>query len=472
MSAALTLAGAAVLTSSPARASTLAGLTSAGGGWGTAKEVPGTAALNVGGSAKVASVSCASAGNCTAAGTYFGRGIEGFVVSQLHGVWGRAEKVPGLAALGGGSGAEINSVSCASAGNCSVGGYYYILTYPGATQAFVVSQVNGVWGKAEEVPGSGRLNAAGGSAGVSSVSCASARNCSAVGFYTGPSGEQAFVVSQVNGTWGIAEKVPGMAALNKGKTNSLSSVSCGSAGNCSAGGSYFGPSREQAFVVSQVHGTWGKAKEVPGSAVLNKGVAAVVNSVSCASAGNCSAGGSYTTDSSGHVQAFVVSQVNGTWGRAEKVGTPVPNQLDSGLGSVSCASAGNCTAGGYYYGSSGGQPFVVSQVHGTWGKAEKIRGIPTPTTGNTGITTLSCASAGNCSAGGTYTAGSYSNQQVFVVSQVNGTWGKAEKVPGGLNKGNFADVTSVSCGSAGNCSAGGSYTDSSGHVQAFVVSRT
>ena len=33
--------------------------------------------------------------------------------------------------------------------------------------------------------------------------------------------------------------------------------------------------------------------------------------MSCASAGNCSAGG-YYTDSSGHRQAFVVSEVNGT----------------------------------------------------------------------------------------------------------------------------------------------------------------
>jgi len=30
----------------------------------------------------------------------------------------------------------------------------------------------------------------------------------------------------------------------------------------------------------------------------------------------------------------------------------------------------------------------------------------------------------------------------------------------------------VSCASAGNCSAGGSYTDSSGHQQAFVVRET
>jgi hypothetical protein len=59
------------------------------------------------------------------------------------------------------------------------------------------------------------------------------------------------------------------------------------------------------FVVTETHGTWGKAKEAPGTAALNKGGNAAVNSVSYGSAGSCSAGG-YYADSSGHRQAFVV----------------------------------------------------------------------------------------------------------------------------------------------------------------------
>ena len=77
-------------------------------------------------------------------------------------------------------------------------------------------------------------------------------------------------------------------------------------------------------------GTWGKAKEVPGTVTLNSGGFAQLNSVSCASAGNCSAGGTYE-DSSGHFQAFVVSQVGGTWGKAKEVpGTATLNQGGSG----------------------------------------------------------------------------------------------------------------------------------------------
>ena len=109
------------------------------------------------------------------------------------------------------------------------------------------------------------------------------------------------------GTWGTAEQVPGTANDNPNfPFASTSSVSCASPGKCSAGGVDEDSSGNgQAFVVSRVNGTWGTAVEVPGTAALNQGGYAQINSVSCARAGNCSAGGFYT-DSSGHHQAFVV----------------------------------------------------------------------------------------------------------------------------------------------------------------------
>ena len=54
-------------------------------------------------------------------------------------------------------------------------------------------------------------------------------------------------------------------------------------------------------------GTWGKAEEIRGIAALNKGGSAEVVSLSCVSAGNCGAGGYYVA-SSGSLQPFVVSE--------------------------------------------------------------------------------------------------------------------------------------------------------------------
>jgi hypothetical protein len=99
-----------------------------------------------------------------------------------------------------------------------------------------------------------------------------------------------------------------MTALTRHIFGTVLSVSCGSAGNCSAGGWYTDSSDlVQPFVASEVNGTWHNAVKVPGIATLNRGGDAVINSMSCGPAGNCSALGSYT-DSSNRYQVFVVSK--------------------------------------------------------------------------------------------------------------------------------------------------------------------
>jgi hypothetical protein len=160
------------------------------------------------------------------------------------------------------------------------------------------------------VPGTAALNGDG-FAGITSVSCASAGDCSAGGYYTDSSSHlQAFVVSQTDGTWHPATKVPGTRVLNRGGDATLTSVSCASAGNCSAGGYYTDSSHfQQMFVVSQRNGAWGTATEVPGTPSLNQGGDAAILSVSCARAGDCSAGGLYE-DSSSSRQAFVDSETS------------------------------------------------------------------------------------------------------------------------------------------------------------------
>ena len=59
--------------------------------------------------------------------------------------------------------------------------------------------------------------------------------------------------------------------------------------------------------MNQAHGTWSKAIEVPGTAALNAGGEAGINSLSCAAPGRCSAGGFYR-DGRGNLHGFVVSE--------------------------------------------------------------------------------------------------------------------------------------------------------------------
>jgi hypothetical protein len=447
-------------------------VTETSGTWGTAQEVPGIAALNTYGEAWIFNVSCTSAGNCGASGDYepAQENLEPFVVTETNGTWGTAQEIPGIAALNGDDDASVTSVSCSSPGNCSAGGWYGDSS--GGQRAFVVTETSGTWGTAEEVPGTAALNS-GDTAQVLSVSCGSAGNCSAGGFYADtPGTTQAFVVTETSGTWGTAQEVPGTAALNSGGQAQVNSVSCASPGNCSAGGFYTEAAEgdQQAFVVTETSGTWGTAEEVPGTATLNTGGQAQVNSVSCASPGDCSAGGTY---SGGSIpQAFVVTESNGTWGTAEEVtGIATHTHYDEQVISVSCGSAGNCSVAGYYsVGISGQQVFIANQTNGTWGAAAAVPGTAALNAGSAQVTSVSCASAGNCGVAGVFTADD-GNGQAFIAGEANGTWGRAGEVPGlaALNGGALAQVTSVSCASAGTCVAGGQDADSSGLGQAFVA---
>ena len=233
------------------------------------------------------------AGALAAAGAATAGAVRAARAVPAVGSWGKAIEVPGLGALNKGGTAVVVSVSCASAGSCAAGGFY--LDRHHHRQGFVADERNGVWGRAIEVPGLGTLNT-GGDAVVVSVSCGSAGNCAAGGDYARRHGSlQGFVAVKRNGRWGRAFEVRGLAALNTGGHAEVNSVSCGSAGNCAAGGNYRDRhSHLHGFVADERNGRWGTAIEVPGLGTLTTGGPAGVNSVSCASAGTA-AGGFYRT---------------------------------------------------------------------------------------------------------------------------------------------------------------------------------
>jgi Bacterial Ig-like domain (group 3) len=435
-----------------------------GGTWGPAQPVAGvTAAGNY--PDGVVSLSCATAGNCAA----IGRDTDGsgnstmFVVSESDGVWGAGQGVRGPANLVDGFGDDAQ-ISCASPGDCTAVGDYYAGGED--EQGFVDSQSNGTWAVAQEVPGVTDL-AKGEHSLLESVSCASAGNCSAGGTYTTAASGSAFLVDETGGTWGSAVEVPGLASLAGGVTNAeVTSVSCGSAGNCSAAGYFFGKTNG-AFVVNEADGTWGNAEAVPGLAALDSGNDAALTSISCASAGNCSAGGHYSdtygSRSAPAVQAFVVDETDGSWGDAEEVPGTAALTTDhfAETTSVSCASAGNCAAGGIYWiSATSSQDFVADETAGTWGTAITVPGLTALNPGHADLNSISCGSAGNCAVGGSLGGGGGGGGGgAYVADETNGSWGAAEGVPGSaaLGVGNGVALASVSCASAGYCSAGGAY---------------
>jgi hypothetical protein len=483
------MAAAAPATLGPAGAgtasatSTVRSASRAAGAWGRAIAVPGLAALDKGRSAYVGSVSCASPGNCAAGGGYTDRHhhAQGFVAVERNGRWGTAVELPGLGALAGGLGAEVDQVACGAAGRCVAAGSFSG-PHDGIFDPVISTERAGRWSRAVDLEING---------GVNSLSCVSAGNCLAAGaagdlnayFDVG----EAFVVEQRAGRWGPVRRLRGLRKLEHfGDSESagswISSAACGSPGNCAAGGGYEGVDEiSHGFVAVERNGVWGTAVKVPGLAALNAGRESEVNSVSCGSPGNCVAGG-YYKDGARHHQGFLLVERNGAWGTA--IGVPGLGALNAGgnatVSSVSCGSAGNCVAGGDY--ADGIVPpkprghlhaFLIAERNGRWGTPMQVPGLTAlNTTGrDTFVNEVACASAGNCGATGSYTDRTHHHRD-FVVIERNGRWRRAIQVPGlaALNtSGRDTFVFEISCAAAGRCAAGGYYKDRSGHEKGFVT---
>jgi hypothetical protein len=106
-------------------------------------------------------------------------------------------------------------------------------------------------GECRICPAAVRLSALFTVLGVNQGSCALPGNCAATGNYTGAQDHnQAFVADEKIGTWGGAIEVPGSGALNGFDRAQVLSISCPSAGNCAAGGSYITPDNVRLAFVS------------------------------------------------------------------------------------------------------------------------------------------------------------------------------------------------------------------------------
>lgn len=445
-------------------------------GWGKAIKIPGIGTLNLGGEASATAISCSSAGNCVTGGSYTDamKDDQAFLAVQSKNRWRNAFEVPGTASLNARGDAEVEAISCPSAGACAATGTYQAAS--GALEVFVVSERQGRWAKATEVRGFGSLNA-GEYGEVDSISCAAAGYCTLGGSYLDGSDQfQAFLATEMNGHWSTAVEVPGIASLNDGGHAQVSEVSCRKPGYCTAGGfTRLSSTVYTAFVIGEKKGHWGNAQQLPGLSGLNVGGNAGLNALSCASAGNCVAGGSYRPASG--TQAYLAVEMNGHWGNAaEAPGTGSLNQGGSAqVTAASCPAAGACAAGGFYLNSSGHLGlFLTSQHNGHWGKAEAMPGLQTLNKGSSAqIYSLSCSSAGNCSGGGYYENSSF-REFAYVITESAGHWAKAQPVPGisSVSAGGDSYADQVSCPSDGHCAASGFGSDASHRGVAIVVSRT
>ena len=384
-------------------------------------------------------LSCSSVGNCSAGGAFTdaSNNTQGLLLNEVAGVWRAPIKlrVPSNAAAD--PGASVDAIACSTSGYCGAVGSY--TDAKNNARSLVVSEVNGVWTSAREVNLPTGAIVTGQNSTLRSVSCPSAGNCSAVGMYLQQGSllgnRTGFALSEVHGVWSNATRVAAPSKSNINSLMTLAQVSCSTAGNCGAVGSYVDTNNvTQGLVVTQVKGIWGSVTPLVWPSNANAYAGASLSEISCSSPRNCTALGSYTT-STGAIEGLATTEVRGAWRRAAEIAMPTsaavnPHAFLYGYFSIDCPTSGNCSAGGQYLGGSGlYQGFFANEIGGRW-RAAVTLSLPSGAIAagkNGGVVAMSCQSPGNCSAGGTYLDGA-GKYQALVVSEVGETWRTGEKL--------------------------------------------
>jgi hypothetical protein len=401
-------------------------------------------------------------------------------LASVNPSWGVAKNAALPAHASGLSNGNLSVLSCPAQGDCVAGGIYQDSS--GNSYGLLLNEVGGVWRDPTTVtPPSNAVVADGVS--LYAVSCGAVGYCSGVGTYAdAASNQRSFVVDEVGGVWQKALEVtlPANAAPSS-QVSDLHSISCPSAGNCSAVGAYSVSANpnplQEAFAVNEIAGHWQNATEITLPTGANFNPFAALSQISCASAGNCSAAGSYI-DANNIDRALVASEVKGTWRAGTAVLPPTNASQYAGatLSEISCAGAGDCAAVGTYNATGGADQLLVDdETNGSWARAIEIQAPPNaPSSPHVllyGFNGVDCPSIANCAAGGQYQDKS-GNYQGFFVNEVSGHWLAASELSlpaGAVQAGKNGGVVSISCIAAGNCSAGAAYINAGGNYEALTV---
>jgi hypothetical protein len=348
---------------------------------------------------------------------------------------------PSAAALtlpGGAAAVSLPSVSCGSSTQCVAVGAY---DNAGASAPMVLTATSGAWSAGSAIA----LPSGASSGSLESVSCVSAGNCTAVG---DDSSAHPIVAIETSGGWG--------PATEPGGAGSLSGVSCVAGGSCSAVG------RNGSGQPLTMTGTAGTFSAVTAPALPTGATSGALTSVACTTPGNCTAAGSYVA-AGGQTEAMIATETAGAWAQATLL--PLPAGADASqvatVNSISCPSGGHCIAVGSYV-NGAGQTAGLIFTQGATQAAELA--VPAGVVAAT-LDSISCTNSSNCTATGSAVAGSGSVVPL-AATESGASWAPAVALPqpsGAVASGSLSAITlAVGCAAAEQCQAAGTYPVSTG----------
>ena len=281
------------------------------------------------------------------------------------------------------------------------------------------------------------------------ISCATATSCTAVGYYRGGMD----VITGNPTTWTSANEHVILLGSAFGSAAHLTSVSCATATSCTAIGT---DGNNQVIVFTGNPTTWTSAS--PTEATINSSLGGQANltSVSCATASSCTAICTYIN---GISMTFTGNPINwtgdtGSWSSSSAQAREITFGSAFGasgeLTSVSCATATSCTAIGT---DGNGLAVALTGNPATWTDSNAHEIALDSTYGNyPNFASISCVSAVQCTA-----AGSDGNSEPFILTGNPATWtqSNAREISLGSSYGSNGYLYSVSCSSSTACDAVG-----------------
>lgn len=329
-------------------------------------------------------VTCISASNCWAVGEYYDNvsGNYKTLIEQWNGSAWSVVTSPNANAT---EDNELYGVTCLSASDCWAVGEYS----NGTADQTLVEHWNGAsWAIVTSANTSATQENY-----IRAVTCISASDCWAVGDYE-PTGATQTLIEHWNGTsWAI---IPS-ANTSSTQNNDLYGVTCVSASNCQAVGYHSVGSGNQTLIEQWDGTSWSIVASPNFSGAQHN----FLESLACTSASNCWAVGEYF-DTSNHLYRTLIEQWNGNaW---SIVTSPNVGNNFNELYGVTCTSASQCWAVGFYYDdNSAAYQTLIEQWNGSaW---SVVTSANTSTTQDNHIYSVTCTSASDCRTVGYYYQG-------------------------------------------------------------------
>jgi hypothetical protein len=326
---------------------------------------------------------------------------------------------------------RLSSVACADATNCWAVGHHSDTT-TGFSNTLIQHDLGTGW-QVVDTPSSSSFNE------LNAVTCPSAANCWAVGDHL--SGAIQTLIEQNTGNGWTTVPSPNVGSF---QVNYLLGVSCVNVADCWAVGYYGTASADQTLIEHNTGSGWEVVKSPDTSPAESNRLFAV----DCVVAGYCFAVGSSYNGVAGQT---LIEQLTGSgWGIVSSAN--VPSARGNQLNAVTCDGASTCWAVGNSLVGAASETLIEQNTPSGW----VIVNSPNATaTGDNNLNAVTCVSVAHCLAVGSYSGPGV--QATLIEENAGGNWTIASSP--NAPSASLNELLGVSCGTSTRCVAVGDFSD-------------